>query len=72
MATSDSHSAFPAMKILDEIADALEERQNAPHVTITIVASDDPRKRRDIRITGSDIGKTSHALRRTVAREDAL
>lgn len=72
MAMSDPHPAFPAMQILDEIAEALEERQNAAHVTISIIPDDDPSNRREIRINGQDIGKTSHALRRAVAREEAL
>jgi hypothetical protein len=63
--------AFPTTHILDEIAQALEDRQDAASVTISISSSSAPDDRSEFRIEGQDIGQMAHTLRRAVAREEA-
>lgn len=72
MATSDTKTAFPAARILDEIAAALELFQESSHVVITIASGDAPVDRKEIRVNKLDIAKTAHILRRAVDREEAL
>ena len=72
MATSATRTAFPAARILDEIAEALELFQESSHVVITVANGDAPVDRREIRVDKLDIGKTAHVLRRAVDREEAL
>ena len=71
MAASDAPPPFPATRILDLIAQALEERQNATHVTILVADGDHPDDRRAFRVERPDITRLAHTIRRAVAREEA-
>jgi len=67
----DIPQSFRATHILDLIAQALEDRQDAPAVTISVADDRTPDDRSVFRIEGEDIGRTAHTLRRAVAREEA-
>ncbi len=72
MAASKSETASPISRLIDEIAQALEERQSAKSVTIAVADSAATDKRREFQLDGEDIVRVAHALRRAVAREEAI